>query len=189
VFCALSCEAGVTWKQDSSSSMFWTYIFPFSFVFPPVPLVRHLLLFFLASGIRVFPNFSELDHGYCSFEKGSTVPLLCSCRRRNSVKGCSNTASSLWFCILSFLSSLCLPVFYFCLSVSPPFSSVFFLTLSLSVSSFSSFCSLSFSSVLSPLLSSVPPLAFIVRGRRRFVVTAGVHHGGEGCQPLNVLLD
>jgi hypothetical protein len=36
------------------------------------------------------------------------------------VKGCSNTASSPWFCILSFLSSLCLPVFYFCLSVSPP---------------------------------------------------------------------
>jgi hypothetical protein len=35
--------------------MFWTYIFPFSFAFPPVPLVRYLLLFFLATGIRVFP--------------------------------------------------------------------------------------------------------------------------------------
>jgi hypothetical protein len=27
----------------------------------------------------------------------------------------------------------------------------------------------------------VPPLAFIARGRRRFLVTAGVHHSGEEC--------
>jgi len=33
---------------------------------------------------------------------------------------------------------------------------------------------------------SVPPLAFIARGCRRFLVTAGVHHGGEGCQPREV---
>jgi len=40
-----------------------------------------------------------------------------------------------------------------------------------------------------PPSSSVPPLAFIARGRKRFVVTAGVHHNGKGCQPPNVLLD
>jgi len=46
-----------------------------------------------------------------------------------------------------------------------------------------------FSSLHSPspcfsflLHCSVPPLAFIARGCRRFLVTAGVHHSGEGCQ-------
>ncbi|KAJ7012423.1 hypothetical protein NC653_002464 [Populus alba x Populus x berolinensis] len=108
--------------------MFWPYIFPFSFAFPPVPLVLHLLLFFLATGIRVFSSFSELDHGYCSFEKGSTVPLLCtSCRRRNSVKGCSNTASSPSF--LHSASSFFISASLF-LPPSPLFSSSRFASLS-----------------------------------------------------------
>ena len=36
---------------------------------------------------------------------------------------------------------------------------------------------------LSPSFGSVLPLAFIARGRRRFLVTAGVHNGGEEHQP------
>ena len=55
--------------------MFWLYIFPVLFAFP---LVLPLCLFFLATVIRVFfSNSSELDHGSCGFERGSTVPLPC----------------------------------------------------------------------------------------------------------------
>jgi len=35
-------------------------------------------------------------------------------------------------------------------------------------------------------ICSVPPLTFIARGCRRFLVTAGGHHTGEGCQPRDV---
>jgi len=57
-------------------------------------------------------------------------------------------------------------------TVFSPFSLLLFLTLFLSLY----FCP-------PPLLGSVLHLAFIVRGRRRFLVTAGVHHGGEEHRP------
>jgi len=60
------------------------------------------------------------------------------------------------------------------------FCSLLFLTFSpkLFHSYFFFQCTLSSLCLFSPPLGSVSPLAFIARGRRHFLVTAGVHHGG-----------
>jgi hypothetical protein len=71
--------------------------------------------------------------------------------------------------LLSLLSSLA--AFFFFLR--SPFLCFLFLTFPLSLFFFLLHC-------------SVPPLAFIARGCRRFLVTASVHHSGEGCQSRDV---
>ncbi|KAJ6980934.1 hypothetical protein NC653_024340 [Populus alba x Populus x berolinensis] len=106
--------------------MFWLYIFPVLFAFP---LVLPLCLFFLATGIRVFfSNSSELDHGSCGFERGSTVPLPCFL-----LPVLPSALPS-----VSFLYSPCSFFFFFfflvCLRPPPLLSTVFF-PLSLSVPS------------------------------------------------------
>jgi len=85
----------------------------------------------------------------------------------------------LFFCSLSSLSlflsfPVCSPLstFFSCclfFFLRSPFLCFLFLTFPLSLFFFLLHC-------------SVPPLAFIARGCRRFLVTAGVHHSGEGCQ-------
>ena len=115
----------------------------------------------------------------------------------------------LFYSPLSVVPSLsrCLPslfsLFFFfkfssVLPLSPQLISVFppYIPLSLCLSffffplSFLFCCLLLFFLCAVPLfISSVPPLAFIARGRKRFLVTDSVHHGGEGCQPRNVLPD
>jgi len=113
MFCALSCKAGVTWKQDSSSNMFWTYIFPFSFAFPLVPLVHLLLLFFLATGIRVFFQFLWAWSWILRFWKRFNSPSPLQLQKKMTVwKGCSNTASSPWF-LYSLLPFFTLPPRFF----------------------------------------------------------------------------
>ena len=101
-------------------------------------------------------------------------PLSLSLSLFLSFPVCSPLFSPLCFLLFSFLSfsSLC----YLFLTFPSPF--VFFLS-----------SLISFSPLFSPLPGSVPPMAFIAKRRRRFLVTASVHHGGEGCQPRDVLPD
>jgi len=126
-----------------------------------------LLLFFSVFSPFLFP-FSSLCTGFvwCCCSRWFTVAASPLQTKKTVWKGCStNTASSppvvssVFFFAVPFLLLL-----FFLLTVTSPLSFL-------------------------PPSGSVPPLAFIARGRRCFVVTAGMHHSGKGCQPLNVLLD
>jgi len=164
MFCALSCKAGVTWKQDSSNNMFWTYIFPFSFAFPPVPLVLKEVQQSLSLAI--------------ADEDDSVEGLFQHC-----------FLSSVFFVFSpSFLHSAS-PFLFLPLCFSP-FSSVFFLPLLSSSSSrlpllfFISPRSLSFSFLFLLLFGS--SFGFYSQRMQAFLVTVGVHHSGKGCQPRDV---
>ena len=157
MFCALFCQAGVTWKQDEDSNMFWIYIFPVSFAFP---LVLPLRLFFLATDISVFFQISsELDHGSCGFERGSrsTIPLPCFLLR---VLPSAHLSVPFLYSPCSFLWSVCVllvsfPLCSFLFSFSPY---LFFLS---SPSFFFSSPSVSSLSFPFPSVFSPSPLTFL----------------------------
>jgi len=157
VFCALFCQAGVTWKQDEDSNMFWIYIFPVSFAFP---LVLPLRLFFLATGIRVsFPIRLSLitDPAVLKEVQQSLSPA--------SFSLCYPVRIPLFpFFILPVLFFWCVCVllvsFPLCSFLFPFFPPCFFF----------SAVSLLSPPFFSPLCS-ILPLAFIARGCRRFLAT------------------
>jgi len=106
-----------------------------------------------------FSNSSELDHGSCGFERGSTVPLPCFLL---PVLPSAHPS-------VSFLYS---PCSFFLVCLRPPrlLSPLFF-----SLSFFPTLFFFSAVSLLSPPffspLCSILPLAFIARGCRSFLAT------------------
>ena len=142
MFCALSCKAGVTWKQDSSNNMFCTYIFPFSFAFPPVPLVLKEVQQSLSLAIADEDDSVEGLFQHCFLSSVFFVfspSFLHSASPFLFLPLCFSPFSSVFFLPLLSSSSSCLPLLFLFLLVLSPF--LFF------------FC-----------CCSIPHLAFIARG-------------------------